>query len=159
MININKTLSYYLTENAYGWLDFKKWINNTNFEEPIEFKINLLIIKVEKSDWLEIERRHKIFQEIRDLLSLYVKNLCYKEPIEYFQEYITELNKYCYQGGYGYSVVYTNSPHHWMIKIENYEKVEKLNTKFNLENIKLCSIICNLCLSIDTKPTWAQWCN
>lgn len=163
MILITKTLSSYLTEDGKEWGKFKDWIANYNFAEPIGFQLTLLIIKVEDSKWLEKEQRQKIFQEIRELLLLYVKKLYEKEPSNYFQEYITELDKYCFQGGFGYSVAYNcnglkrESPHHWMINPENYEKVQKLNEKYNLEIIKLCAMVCNCYLVIDDKPTWAKW--
>jgi hypothetical protein len=162
--SISKTLSYYLSEDSSGLEEFKNWANNCKFIYPITFKITLCCINLEQTKWLQKNKRQIIFQEIKTILSGYVKNICGKEPIEYFLEFIAEIDKYCYQGIYGYQVSYITGtdkhcPHYWMIKPEDYKNIQIIQDIYNLELIKLCVIICDLYIIIDDKPTHIQWSN
>jgi len=165
LLNDSKTLSYYLAEDGSGFEDFKQWMFDCKIIDPISFKLIISCIKLEQTKWLEHTKRQIIFEEIKEILISYVKTICNKEPIEYFLEYITELDKYCFQGGYGHQVLYITGsyekqcPHHWMIKPENYENIQKINEQYKPEIIKLCVMICNLYLVIDNVPTNAQWSN
>lgn len=161
---IPRTLSYYLTENGSGLEEFKNWFNNNKMLDSIAYNISICCIKLEHSKWLQKDIRKIIFQDIKNILSAYVKKICGKEPNDYIQEYILQIDKFCFQGGYGYQVLYnTNTttdkqcPHHWMIKPEEYKNIQLIQDIYNLELINLCLIICDLYIIIDDKPTQANW--
>jgi len=144
MLNI-KPLTYYLSEDHTNLQELKQWISINKFIEPIKLNLNTLIKEIEQTKWLEKDIRKKLFQNFQNMIISYIT-------------YITELDKHCFQGGYGYSVSYTTGttnkqcPHHWMIKPEYYEQFKDIP-----ELIQLCATVCNLYLNIDNTPSQANW--
>jgi len=156
--NTNKTLSYYFTEDGKGFQEFKEWFTNNKIIEPIKPKLNSLIIEIEQSIWLDKDKRQTLFQQFKTSLTSYITCITDTDPHTYFLEYINDLDKHCFQGGYGYIVSYTTGttfkecPHHWMIRTE-YDK----QFKHIPELILLCATICDLYINIEEKPTHAIW--
>jgi len=157
MLNI-KPLTYYLSEDHTNLQELKQWISINKFIEPIKLNLNTLIKEIEQTKWLEKDIRKKLFQNFQNMIISYIIYITNTNPHTHFLEYITELDKHCFQGGYGYSVSYTTGspdkqcPHHWMIKSEYYEQFKDIP-----EIIQLCATVCNLYLNIDDKPTHAIW--
>ena len=157
MLNI-KPLTYYLSEDGKGLLEFKECFANKKIFEPIKAKIDLLIIEIEQSKWLEKDKRAKLFLEIQNVLTSHITCIIGIDPYTYFLEYIADLDKYCFQGGFGYRVAYTTGtddkycPHHWMIKAEHYAKFKEIP-----ELVLLCATICNLHIHINDKMSQAIW--
>lgn len=157
MLNI-KPLTYYLSEDGINLQELKKWISTNKFIEPIKSNLNTLIKEIEQSKWLEKDIRKKLFQNFQNMITSHIIYITKIHPHTHFLNYITDLDKHCFQGGYGYSVLYTTGstdkqcPHHWMIKPEYYEQFKNIP-----ELIQLCATVCNLYLNIDDKPTQATW--
>lgn len=71
-----------------------------------------------------------------------------KRPREIFIDYIKELDKYCFQGGFGHSVYYGDStPHHWCLKPEHYdlmgkvpEEIIEIQTLYDCPEVKISSV-------------------
>lgn len=153
-----KPLTYYLSEDGTNLQELKKWISTYKFIEPIKPNLNTLIKEIEQTKWLEKDTRKKLFKNFQNMLTSYITYITDTHPHTYFLEYLNELDKHCFQGGYGYSVSYTTGttdkqcPHHWMIKPEYYEQYKNIP-----EIIQLCATVCNLYLNIDNTQSQAHW--
>lgn len=154
-----KTITYYLAENGKGFAEFKLWFKSCKLFEPIHSNLETFCIELENTKWLDINIRKKLFENIKKLLLEYITNLCGKNPLDYFKSYINEINKYCFQGGYGHVINYFftdfnyhSLPHHWRVRPENYEKVKNIP-----ELIILCVVISDSYIWIDSKSTYAYW--
>jgi len=154
-----KSITYFLANDGNGFLEFKLWYKSCKLLEPIHNNLDTYCTELENTKWLDILIRKQLFENINKLLFEYINNLCGKNPLEYFKDYITDIDEYCFQGGYGHvinyyfdSLDYHPLPHHWRVRPEYYEKVKDIP-----ELILLCVVITNTYIWIDPKPTYAQW--
>lgn len=154
-----KSITYFLAEDGKGFPEFKLWFKSCKLLEPIHNNLETYCMELENTKWLDIHIRKKLFENIRKLLLEYITNLCCKKPLDYFKDYITEIDKYCFQGGYGYVINYYLTDfdyhplvHHWRVRPEYYEKVKEIP-----ELVLLCVVISDSYIWIDPKPTYAQW--
>lgn len=153
-----KSIVYYLAPDGKGFQEFKIWFKSCKLLEPIYNNLETYCNELEKTKWLDINIRGKIFENIKNLLLEYITSLCGEKPLKYFNNFITELDNYCFQGGYGYIINYYTGieyhplPHHWRIRPEYYDKVKEIP-----ELIQLCIVIVDVYIWIDTKPTTAYW--
>ena len=155
-----KPLDYYLSADGSNYLEFKEWINLQNFDSTTGLKLILCCKNLETSGWLDTERRKLIFQKIKTILEAFVFQSTRKTPYNYFLEYITDLDKHCFQGGYGHYIHYkyinngieTYQPHHWMISPTNYPQYANIPSI-----ITLCATICGFYIRIEEHPEQAYW--
>ena len=158
--NYLRTLDYYLSADGSHYPEFKEWIDSQNFDSMTGLQLILCCKHLENSGWLETERRKTIFQKITTILEAFVFQSTRKTPQTNFLEYITDLDKHCFQGGYGHNVHYkyiTNgiekySPHHWMISTDTYKNFHNIPSM-----ITLCATICGFYIRIEEHPEQAYW--
>jgi hypothetical protein len=82
-------------------------------------------------------------------------------PYAYLEAYINDIDNYCFQGGYGYSISYIiydssknivkNSPHHWCIKPEFSDKISIP------EDILFFASITKSYIYINKNPAFEVW--
>jgi hypothetical protein len=134
---------------TYDILAFQKWVYNSNCFKSIEKDFtNELLPYILSSNTLQ-SSRNKIIELLENSFTKYYN----QTPQNTFQQWTEQINQYCFQGGYGYAINYTNAPHHWCIKPEFYTTVlELLN-----EKIIISSILCNAYLEIANKPAMEKW--
>ena len=102
--------------------------------------------------WLEDSERDNICVIIQNYLDAYIQLTYNKTAIEIFQEWLDEVNKHCYQGGYDYRFAYPDSPHHWVIKPEFYDKIARIP-----EEIAIVACFSNKYIVIADTPAWEKW--
>lgn len=159
MIKI-KTLDYYLAEDGIHYPEFKHWLDTQTLDRHSKLQLNLCCKNLEISTWLDTEKRKTLFQKIKSILEGYIIQSTGKTPYHNFIEYITELDKQCYQGGYGHHVYYKYinqqqekySPHHWMISPDTYQYYSSIPNM-----ISLCALICGFYIIIDEQAEHAKW--
>jgi len=145
-----QTLQYFLSEK--GIQQFQTWYLSKPSLQSIWQDLDNYVLMLLSTRWLEDLERSNIRTIIRDYLDLYIQ-ITYKKPaIVIFQEWLDEVNKYCYQGGYGYRFAYPDSPHHWVIKPEFYDKVSRIP-----EEVAIAACFANQYIEISTSPAWEKW--
>ena len=153
----NDKLSYYLSKS--GYLKFIDWYKTISFLEPIYNEIEDLTNIIDNSHWLEDELRTNIFIKIKNIIIKQIKNSLGKEPETIYKEWINSIQPYCFQGGIGHKIQYSNYstntiPHHWCVKPEYYKII--LNIP---ETVILSSVICDKYINISEKLENQNWCN
>ena len=154
---IPNKLSYYFTK--IGYPTFKDWYININLLEPIYTELEILTNIIDNSNWLEEDLRNETFIKIKNSIVKQIKSSLGKYPEQIYEEWITSIQPYCFQGGFGYKIQYSNTenhinPHHWCIKPEYYNSV--IN---NSENVILSGIICDKYINISEITENQYWCN
>ena len=146
-----ETLSFYLSKS--GIIKFRDWFNSIELLKPIATELESLTTIIEQSTWLEDKIRKQTFINIKALIINYVDIINKKDPELVFIEWIESIQKYCFQGGYGYRIQYSgNRPHHWCVKTENYEKVKNIP-----DIVSLCGVICDKYVNLSDKPENMVW--
>ena len=69
------------------------------------------------------EDKKKLEDNTKEVLTKFLFNKTGKTPDVLVKEWFDKIQSCCFQGGYGYSFQYENSPHHWVIRPERYEEV------------------------------------
>ena len=142
------SLNYYLT---YDIPAFQSWVYNYNCFKSIETEFtNELQQYILSSNTLKDSSRYKICELLKNAFTEYYN----QTPQNTFQIWIEQIEPYCFQGGYGYAITYTNAPHHWCIKPDYYIFVLELLD----EKIIISSILCNAYLEIASEPAMEKWC-
>ena len=152
---IPNTLSYYFTKTGYP--KFKEWYKSIELLEPIYDDLDILTTIIDNSKWLEDELRSKSFKNIKNTIVKQLENSEKKEPIIIYEDWITSIQPYCFQGGRGYKIQYsgnsdTNMPHHWCIKPEHYKLVINIP-----ENVILSGIVCDKYINISENAELQYW--
>ena len=165
--SLQRSLEYYLLPDGKHHLEFKQWITTLQLDAQTNLELSSCCKNLENSGWLETQKRALLFQKIKTILETYVINTTRKTPYNNFIEYITNLNKHCYQGGYGHPIHYkyiindtiqsnnpleTYSPHHWMISTTDYPLFATIPPIINL-----CASICGFYIRINENPEQAHW--
>ena len=122
-----KTIDYYLSE--HGIEEFSKWYSSKESLSPIKSQLDILLDKILSTKWLEYSQRISIRNEIKQCITDFIYNTTKKKAITIYQNWIKEMEPFCFQGGFGYEFSYPDSPHHWVIRPEYY------NTKGNIPEI------------------------
>jgi hypothetical protein len=150
---LNPSLSFYLSEAGIQ-KTFREWYSSIPIFTPVEKQISDL------AELLQIA--YKCFN--RDIILTIQKSITcilelqfqiyYKStPMEIFDKWISDISPYCFQGGYGHSIIYTNAPHHWCIKPEYYTQIiEQLPCE-----VIIASVILNRYLEIAILPEMEKW--
>ena len=145
-----QTLQYFLSD--VGIQQFQTWYLSKPSLQSIWKDLDNYVLMLLSTRWLEDSKRVDIRVILRDYLDLYIQ-ITYKKPaIVIFQEWLDEVNKHCYQGGYGYRFIYPNSPHHWVIKPEYYDKVSRVP-----EEVSIAACIVDKYIEISATPTQEKW--
>ena len=162
---IPNTLSYYFTKTGYS--KFKDWYKSIDLLESIYNELDILSNIIDKSTWLEDDLRNETFKKIKNSIVKQFVNSENKEPEYIYKEWITSIQKYCFQGGIGHKIQYkmynstndthsydTHMPHHWCIKPEFYNIVIDIPA-----NVILSAIICDKYINISEISEQQYWCN
>lgn len=145
-----ETLEYFLSEP--GILKFQAWYLSKESLQSIWQDLDNYVLMLLSTRWHAEQQRKQIRTSIKEYLDLYMQ-LTYKKTAKViFQEWLDEINKYCYQGGYGYRFSYPNAPHHWVIKPEFYEKISRVP-----EEVAIAACFCDNYIIIAETPGWEQW--
>ena len=163
--SLQRSLEYYLLPDGKHYAEFKQWITTLQLDAQTNLELSSCCKNLDNSYWLEHQQRNILFQKIKNILTTFVINTTQKSPYNYFLEYITNLNKLCYQGGYGHPIYYkyspdnqnntnleTYSPHHWMISTTDYPIFATIPPIINL-----CATICGFYICIAEIPEQAHW--
>ena len=154
---IPKTLSYYFTKAGYPKL--KEWYKSIVFLEPIYNELDSLTHIINKTTWLEDDIRNESFKNIKNSIVKQFVNIEKKEPEIIYKEWINKIQPYCFQGGIGHKIQYSNTdnhimPHHWCIKPEYYNIVIDIPN-----NVILSAILCDKYINISKISEKQYWCN
>lgn len=143
-------LKYFLSED--GILKFQDWyLGKESLKSIWQDLDNYVLLLISKRCQTESERE-KIRILIREYLDLYIQLTYKKTANQIFIEWLNEINKYCYQGGYGYGFAYPNAPHHWVIKPEFYDKVSKIP-----EEVVIAACFSDNYIVISNTPKQEKW--
>ena len=154
---IPKPLSYYFTKAGYPKL--KEWYKSIVLLEPIYNELDSLTHGIDISTWLEDELRDETFKNIKKSIIKQIEISLGKEPEMIYKEWINTIQFYCFQGGIGHKIQYSNTdthilPHHWCIKPEYY------NSVINIPDIVILSaILCDKYINISKIAEKQYWCN
>jgi hypothetical protein len=157
---IPKTLSYYFTKTGYP--KFTDWYKSIVVLEPVYNELVELTNIIDRSNWLEDELRTESFKNIKKTILKQIENNLGKKPEIIYEDWITSIQPYCFQGGIGHKIQYstnsTNSsssiPHHWCVKPEYYKIVINIP-----ENVILSGTVCDKYINISEKSEIQYWCN
>jgi hypothetical protein len=146
------SLNYYLN---YDIPAFQTWIYKCNCFTTIETQIiHELQQYILSSNTSTNTSKHTSRNKIIELLETAFTEYYNQTPQNTVQTWIDNITPYCFQGGYGYSIYYTNAPHHWCIKPDFYNDVIKLLD----DKILIASLLTNSYLNIANKPATEIWC-
>jgi len=146
-----ETLSYYLTKT--GFLKFKKWFETIDLLSPIHDELDKLTYFIENTTWLEDKLRKDAIAKIRSIIMKHIENTINKDPNTYFEDWVNSIQKYCYQGGYGYRIQYSGVfPHHWCVYADYYNDVKNIP-----DLVILCGIVCDKYINLSDKPETMHW--
>jgi len=146
-----ETLNYYLSKT--GFPKFRTWFNSIEIFNPIYEELEILTYSIENSTWLEDKLRKDSINKIKTLILKFFEQRVNKDPNIYFQEWIDSIQKYCYQGGYGYKIQYSgNFPHNWCVRCENYDEVKNIPY-----DIILCGVICDKYINLSENAETMYW--
>lgn len=154
---VPKTLSYYFTKS--GYTHFSNWYKSIELFKPIDNEIETLTTIINKSTWLEDDIRNESFKKIKNSIVKEFVNLEKKDPEIIYKDWISSIQPYCFQGGIGHKIQYSNTdnhilPHHWCIKPECYNNVINIP-----DNVILSAIICDKYINISEISEKQYWCN
>jgi hypothetical protein len=145
-----RTLDFYLSQN--GISQFSTWYLNINILESIYDELDNYVLMLKSTRWLDESPREQINQSIREYLELFIQ-LTFKKPsLEIYTEWLDFINKYCFQGGYGYAFSYPDAPHHWVIRPEHYFRIASIP-----EEVSISACINNKYIEIARIPEWENW--
>ena len=88
-----------------------------------------LVIQYMESKYCEFELRKSVQSQFEIEIKNFIDTQYYTQKHQYdiVVDYVKELDKFCFQGGYGYSVSYgSHTPHHWCLKPEYYQQMGKI---------------------------------
>ena len=145
-----QTLQYFLSE--IGIQKFQAWYLSKLSLQSIWQELDNYVLMLLSTKWLTNSESSKINTRIREYLDLYIQLTYKKTAFEIFQEWLCEVNKHCFQGGYGYRFLYPDAPHHWVIKPEFYDKVSRIP-----EAVSIAACFANQYIEISTTPAWEKW--
>ena len=150
---LNPSLSFYLSEAGIQKA-FREWYSSIPIFTSVEKQISDL------TELLQIAYKcfnHNIIITIQKSITCILElqfQIHYKSPpMEIFNKWISDIYPYCFQGGYGHSISYTNAPHHWCIKPEYYNQIiEQLPCE-----VIIAGVILNRYLEIALLPAMEKW--
>jgi hypothetical protein len=145
-----QTLKYFLSET--GIHNFQSWYLSKPSLKSIWQELDNYVLMLLSTQWLMESERARIRTCIREYLEHYIQITYKKNANELFQAWLDEVNKYCYQGGYGYRISYPDAPHHWTIKPEFYDKVSNIP-----EEVQIAACFSDKYIYISTKVQWEIW--
>ena len=145
-----QTLQYFLSE--IGIQKFQAWYLSKPSLQSIWQDLDNYVIMLLPTRWITKSERDAIRTLIRDYLDLYIQRTYKKPAIAIFQEWLGEVNKHCFQGGYGYRFAYPDAPHHWVIKSEFYDKVSRVP-----EEVAIAACCSDKYIIISDTPSWEKW--
>ena len=145
-----QTLQYFLSD--VGIQQFQAWYLSKPSLQSIWQDLDNYVLMLLSTRWLEDSERDNIRVIIQNYLDAYIQLTYNKTAIEIFQEWLDKVNKHCYQGGYGYRFAYPDSPHHWVIKPEFYDKVARIP-----EEVAIVACFSNKYIVIADTPAWEKW--
>ena len=88
-----------------------------------------LVIQYMESKYCEFELRKSVQSQFEIEIKKFIDTQYYTQKHQYdiIVDYIKELDKFCFQGGVGYSVSYgSHTPHHWCLKPEYYQLMSQI---------------------------------
>jgi hypothetical protein len=154
------TLKYFLSET--GIHKFQDWYLAKPSLQPIHQNLDNYITILSTTKYhLDINNDNDNDNEndnentkklIQSYLESHIKHKYNKTAIEIFLEWLDEINTYCYQGGYGHSFTYPDSPHHWVINPEFYDKVSNIP-----EEVAIAACITDKYIYISPNAEWESW--
>lgn len=145
-----QTLKYLLSET--GIYKFQTWYLSKESLRSIWQDLDNYVLMLLSTQWDANDKRNKIRNSIREFLDLYIQNTYKKTADKIFNEWLDEVNKYCFQGGFGYRFFYPNAPHHWVIKPEFYNKVSRIP-----ENVAIAACCIDKYIIISETSEWETW--
>lgn len=145
-----QTLNYFLSD--VGIQKFQAWYLSKPSLQSIWQDLDYYVLMLLSTKWIAESERASIRTLIRDYLETYIQHTYKKPAIVVFQEWLEEVNKHCFQGGYGYRFVYPDAPHHWVIKPKFYDKVSRVP-----EEVSIAACFANQYIEISTTPAWEKW--
>ena len=145
-----QTLQYFLSD--IGISKFQAWYLGKESLQSIWQDLDNYIAMLLSTRWTEDAERDNIRTYIREYLELYIQLTYKKSAIEIFQEWLDKVNKYCYQGGYGYRFAYPDAPHHWVIKPAFYDKVSRVPAE-----VAIAACIADKYICISETAEWEKW--
>ena len=139
----NEKLSYYFTK--LGYPKFKEWYKSLAIFTPIYSELEILTTIIDKSTWLEDELRYDAFKNIKNIINKCIEINLGKHSEIIYKEWIDSIQHYCFQGGIGYKIQYTddNIPHHWCVRPEYYKYILNIPNNVILSGI-VCDKYCNI---------------
>lgn len=149
-----QTLHYFLSDK--GISEFQNWYLGKESLKSIwknldNYVLKLLSIQFKENANIESAQIKRL---IREYLDSYIQNKYNKSANEIFQEWLDTVNKYCFQGGYGYSFLYPDAPHHWVIKPVYYDKVSNIP-----EEVAIAACVLDKYILISNISAWEKWSN
>ena len=147
-----QTLEYFLSES--GIQKFQNWYLSKPTLQSIWQELDNYLLMLLSTRLQDEPHRDKIRTIIREYLELYIELTYKKTACEIFQEWLDTVNKYCFQGGYGYSFLYPDAPHHWVIKPVYYDKVSNIP-----EEVAIAACVLDKYILISNISAWEKWSN
>lgn len=145
-----QTLQYFLSD--VGIQQFQAWYLSKPSLQSIWQELDNYVLMLLSTQWISDSDRDKICTLIQDYVEFYIQLTYKKTAIAVFQDWLGEVNKHCFQGGYGYRFAYPDAPHHWVIKPEFYDKVSRIP-----EAVSIAACFANQYIEISTTPAWEKW--
>ena len=145
-------LNYFLSSGGIQF--FQSWYISKSILEPIWKDLNGYTQMLLSIPWADKQQRDNIRTLIRTNIELLLESTFNKSTNDIYQSWINDTNKYCYQGGYGFSFTYPDAPHHWVIRIECINQVTPIP-----EEVQIAACILDKYLIISDTPAWEIWSN
>lgn len=144
------SLTNYLSSR--GIHEFKKIIANMDILASIREDLEDYLAALEMTRWLDSTRREFIINNIREYLTIFLDSTYHRKPEDIYNQWLTRVNTYCFQGGFGHSFAYPDAPHHWVIHCDHYSKVSSIPPEVQLA----CSVL-DKYIQISCEPMMEKW--
>lgn len=145
------SLSFYLSEK--GIPEFQEWYSRIDIFKTIKKYLDELTVLLSNAYKLF---NHTVITTLKNsikcILSLQFQISFSKQPLEIFTNWLNYISPYCFQGGFGHSIKYMGSPHHWCIKPENYKDIENIPNE-----VKIAGVILSMHLEISPIAELEKW--
>lgn len=145
-----QTLNYFLSSG--GIESFQSWYLSKRLLEPIHKDLDNYTAMLLSTSWADKQQRDNIRTLIRANIELLLETTFNKSTSDIYQSWINNTSKYCYQGGYGFSFAYPDSPHHWVIRTESIMHVLPIP-----DAVQIAACVLDKYIVIADTPAWEIW--
>lgn len=135
-------------------LEFCKWYSRISIYSTCQEQLdNLTDLLHDAYKSKNNEKEITLKENIKYLLETNFRLYYLQSPKSIWNTWLDKITPFCFQGGYGHSISYNNSPHHWCIKPEYYQEIIS-----GIPNeLYIAAVLLDMYLVIEPFPAMEKW--